>query len=378
MVWTHRKLFPSETSANQTQNCYGVCDPACPYNCDSYPGYYFPPPPSPLYIDHSNQVNHVPSYMIILVSLFTVIFAVSAFYVIKLKCYNDLCGRRVNRSIPPQSNNNEQFVNENQVDHPVWFITTVGLQQSIINSIEVFKYKKDEGLIEGTECSVCLNEFREGDTLRLLPKCNHAFHIPCIDTWLRSHTNCPLCRASIVSSNNVSVTTEEAMSNLASIEQESVNLGRDQDTQMENSHNDRVGGSEEASEVMELNDESYSKHHASRVLNDPNGNHDVVLYGKSCSENPESCPVDQIQDKKELQVDNVLKQESDYSKTCKTMRRSSIEGCLHISPVSMKRSFSYSGRILCTRSYMSLKNTLLSMKYLHSIPLDASILGHSY
>uniref|UniRef100_A0A6N2L204 RING-type E3 ubiquitin transferase n=1 Tax=Salix viminalis TaxID=40686 RepID=A0A6N2L204_SALVM len=50
----------------------------------------------------------------------------------------------------------------------------------------------------GTECSVCLNEFRDDETLRLLPKCSHAFHIPCIDTWLGSHTNCPLCRAPIV------------------------------------------------------------------------------------------------------------------------------------------------------------------------------------
>lgn len=32
----------------------------------------------------------------------------------------------------------------------------------------------------------------------LVPKCNHAFHIYCIDTWLRSHTNCPLCRARII------------------------------------------------------------------------------------------------------------------------------------------------------------------------------------
>ncbi|KAL6952752.1 RING-type E3 ubiquitin transferase [Sarracenia purpurea var. burkii] len=52
---------------------------------------------------------------------------------------------------------------------------------------------------QSTECSVCLNEFQEDETLRLLPKCNHAFHLPCIDTWLRSHTNCPMCRADIIS-----------------------------------------------------------------------------------------------------------------------------------------------------------------------------------
>ncbi|KAE9584943.1 putative transcription factor C2H2 family [Lupinus albus] len=36
------------------------------------------------------------------------------------------------------------------------------------------------------------------EIIRLLPKCHHAFHLPCIDTWLASHTNCPMCRAPIV------------------------------------------------------------------------------------------------------------------------------------------------------------------------------------
>lgn len=84
------------------------------------------------------------------------------------------------------------------VDHPIWYIRTAGLQPSVISAITICKYKRGDGLVEGTECSVCLNEFQEDETLRLLPKCNHAFHIPCIDTWLRSHTNCPLCRAGIV------------------------------------------------------------------------------------------------------------------------------------------------------------------------------------
>jgi hypothetical protein len=84
------------------------------------------------------------------------------------------------------------------VDHPIWYIRTLGLHESIINAITVVKYKKDEGLIDGSDCSVCLSEFEQDENLRLLPKCNHAFHLPCIDTWLRSHTNCPMCRAPIV------------------------------------------------------------------------------------------------------------------------------------------------------------------------------------
>ncbi|KAE8701141.1 hypothetical protein F3Y22_tig00110548pilonHSYRG00340 [Hibiscus syriacus] len=66
--------------------------------------------------------------------------------------------------------------------NPIWYINKIGLKQSVIDSIAVFRYKKDEGLIEGTECSVCLNEFREDENLRLLPKCSHGFHLTCTDT----------------------------------------------------------------------------------------------------------------------------------------------------------------------------------------------------
>ncbi|THU48847.1 hypothetical protein C4D60_Mb06t03300 [Musa balbisiana] len=41
--------------------------------------------------------------------------------------------------------------------------------------------------------------FEADDKLRLLPKCSHAFHVQCIDTWLLSHSTCPLCRRSLLS-----------------------------------------------------------------------------------------------------------------------------------------------------------------------------------
>jgi len=122
----------------------------------------------------------------------------------------------------------QDVVDENQgpaIDHPIWLINTIGLQPSVINKITVFKYRKSDVLIDGTDCSVCLSEFQENEVLRLLPKCNHAFHIPCIDTWLRSHTNCPLCRAGILSN------TWSASNPSASGEQGGLNLRTDEDTQ---------------------------------------------------------------------------------------------------------------------------------------------------
>lgn len=56
-----------------------------------------------------------------------------------------------------------------------------------------FKYKKNEA--DDSECAVCLSVFEEGEEIRQLPQCKHCFHAPCIDMWLYSHLNCPLCRS---------------------------------------------------------------------------------------------------------------------------------------------------------------------------------------
>ena len=45
-----------------------------------------------------------------------------------------------------------------------------------------------------SSCVICLAEFSDGDPIRFLPKCNHYFHVVCIDKWLLSHSSCPTCR----------------------------------------------------------------------------------------------------------------------------------------------------------------------------------------
>ena len=49
-------------------------------------------------------------------------------------------------------------------------------------------------------CSVCLQDFEEGETVRTLP-CLHHFHLACVDPWLkqrgRSLAACPVCKTTV-------------------------------------------------------------------------------------------------------------------------------------------------------------------------------------
>ncbi|KAL8554677.1 hypothetical protein ACS0TY_002750 [Phlomoides rotata] len=49
---------------------------------------------------------------------------------------------------------------------------------------------------ESRECSICLENFLEGDELIRLP-CNHRYHFGCLDPWVRSCGDCPYCRRAI-------------------------------------------------------------------------------------------------------------------------------------------------------------------------------------
>ncbi|CAJ1854573.1 unnamed protein product [Sphenostylis stenocarpa] len=52
---------------------------------------------------------------------------------------------------------------------------------------------------EAEECAVCLVEFQDSDTVKMLPRCHHFFHQHCIDQWLPSCMTCPICRQKLIS-----------------------------------------------------------------------------------------------------------------------------------------------------------------------------------
>lgn len=76
-----------------------------------------------------------------------------------------------------------------------------GLDPSVVSAIPLFVYEsemKKQSAAAEIECVICLSEFEDREIGRRLPKCSHEFHLECIDMWLNSHVNCPVCRAPVI------------------------------------------------------------------------------------------------------------------------------------------------------------------------------------
>lgn len=74
-------------------------------------------------------------------------------------------------------------------------IASGGLDQAAIDAIPVLVV----GSGDESQCSICLSNVAAGQKVKLLRGCNHGFHPECVDEWLKGQTNCPLCRACLLS-----------------------------------------------------------------------------------------------------------------------------------------------------------------------------------
>ena len=67
----------------------------------------------------------------------------------------------------------------------------------VINGLATRSFNPEQ-FTSNKECAICLSEFVEGEKVVPL-SCNvqHYFHEQCIKQWIRTKTQCPLCRAEI-------------------------------------------------------------------------------------------------------------------------------------------------------------------------------------
>jgi hypothetical protein len=73
------------------------------------------------------------------------------------------------------------------------------LPKSALKKLPIHKFKDGDPF---ETCVICLDDFQEGDKLRVLP-CDHGYHAKCIDPWLvKTKRICPQCRKKVFESND--------------------------------------------------------------------------------------------------------------------------------------------------------------------------------
>ncbi|KAL0720006.1 hypothetical protein Bca4012_069330 [Brassica carinata] len=187
----------------------GVCSVYCPQWCY----VIFPPPPPSFFLDDEDDSSSsdFSPLLIALIGILASAFILLSYYTLISKyCHrrrqSSSSISRDRREISFSVTDSRQENNNEASSSP----SGDGLDETLIKSITVYKYRKGDGFVESSDCSVCLSEFQEDERLRLLPECSHAFHVPCIDAWLKSHSNCPLCRAFIAGGTVESVVAAES------------------------------------------------------------------------------------------------------------------------------------------------------------------------
>lgn len=124
------------------------------------------------------------STLFLVLALFFVVFIGTIFYLYgRWVCRNsrqNLAGRLVHA--PPQQNATQP---------------RRGLDPNTISNLPIILHGLGSANQSQAECCICLGIFQDGEKIKVLPDCRHRYHSECVDKWLRTHSSCPLCRASL-------------------------------------------------------------------------------------------------------------------------------------------------------------------------------------
>ena len=75
-------------------------------------------------------------------------------------------------------------------------------ENSLINIPSVVFDSSDKDFIASVPgfhngCSICIEQVNDKEIVKRLPKCGHLYHADCIDSWINTHSECPVCRKNI-------------------------------------------------------------------------------------------------------------------------------------------------------------------------------------
>jgi E3 ubiquitin-protein ligase RNF38/44 len=172
------------------------------------------PPPTPIPEDATTIPQRTftpfkPSVAIV-ISVFTVLFSVTFLLLLYIKHINNTTNAET-INIESSSYGGGGGISSFSAGRK-----NSGVDRSVVESLPIFKFGSLTGQKEGLDCAVCLSKFESSEVLRLLPKCKHAFHVECVDTWLDAHSTCPLCRYRVDPEDILLVMENSSSSTLAS------------------------------------------------------------------------------------------------------------------------------------------------------------------
>ncbi|XP_042484628.1 RING-H2 finger protein ATL13 [Macadamia integrifolia] len=265
-----------------------------------------PPPPPTVQSGGFDQDNKISPSILLIIIILAIIFFISGLLHLLVRFL-----LRTPSRDPVESEHATALQGQLQ---QLFHLHDAGVDQSFIDTLPVFVYKAIIGVKNPFDCAVCLCEFEAEDQLRLLPKCSHAFHMECIDTWLLSHSTCPLCRGSLLPDlSSTNICTSPIVFVLESGSESSREIVADRETAAQGSN---IAGS------------------VTGVLLDSHGEDDSDVSQKSCEipvkEDPNPAPPEVSEERvvpvklgKFINVDGA-----------------SIEGCSSNSNVDARRCFS--------------------------------------
>ncbi|XP_047086737.1 E3 ubiquitin-protein ligase MBR1-like [Lolium rigidum] len=93
-----------------------------------------------------------------------------------------------------------------QLEDRIGSVSTALSEEQIAKCLSLNVYKRTDqvlglnrAVVDDTKCSICQEEYIEGEEIGRM-KCEHQYHVCCIQEWLRLKNWCPICKASAVPS----------------------------------------------------------------------------------------------------------------------------------------------------------------------------------
>lgn len=137
-----------------------------------------------LYYDNNYVNNNQTRYNSLEVSFFPeliVLFFFSYTSAMICRCFKGVCFN---------NNNNNNRIYDSDIEARL--IPNVSqIDKKTISYEELLNDNNDD------DCTICLEEFNNDEEIVKL-KCNHLFHLKCIDDWIEKNQSCPLCRLNLL------------------------------------------------------------------------------------------------------------------------------------------------------------------------------------